>query len=95
MGVLKNLYQEIWEERAHECVNCGIAIPYPVVHNFAHIRSKGAQPALRETKSNINLLCSTVNREDGQPGCHELEHTYPDKKRERAAMKEPLAALDF
>jgi len=78
----KELYAEIWNERPHKCQVCGIAIKDPVVHNFAHIRSKGARPDLKYDKANIRILCSTVNRKEGI-GCHELEHTNPEKLKER------------
>lgn len=82
MGKLKDLYAEIWDEREHKCANCGYPIYYPVVHNFSHIRSKGARPDLKFDKNNIEILCSTVNRNSGV-GCHELHHTNPKKYKER------------
>jgi len=82
VGKLKDLYMEIWDEREHRCMNCGIPIPNPVVHNFSHIRSKGARPDLKYDKDNIEILCSTVNRFEGV-GCHELHHTKPQKFKER------------
>lgn len=84
MNKLKALYAQIWNERAHVCAHCGVFISGdPVVHNFAHIRSKGARPDLKYDKSNIRILCSSVNRRDGKRGCHELEHTNPTAYQER------------
>ena len=83
MSRLKKLYAEIWNERHHLCENCGIYIANPVVHNFSHKRSKGARPDLKYDKDNIEILCSSVNRYNGQTGCHELLHTNPEKFRER------------
>ena len=83
MGKLKELYKEIWNEREHRCTNCGMWIAYPVVHNFSHIRSKGARPDLKYDKNNIEILCSSVNR-FYEAGCHELSHTNPEKYRERS-----------
>lgn len=81
MGKLKDLYAELWYEREHCCSNCGEWIATPVVHNFSHIRSKGARPDLKYDKDNIEILCSSVNKQG--TGCHELSHTNPKKYRER------------
>jgi hypothetical protein len=78
----KDLYAEIWSEREHKCSNCGIAIREPVVHNFSHIRSKGARPDLKYDKDNIEILCSSLNYFD-RAGCHELSHTNPEKYKQR------------
>jgi hypothetical protein len=78
----KDLYAEIWSERPHRCANCGTTIRNPVVHNFSHIRSKGARPDLKYDKSNIDILCSSLNYLD-RVGCHELIHTNPEKYRMR------------
>lgn len=83
MGKYKDLYKTIWSERPHRCEVCGYPIHEPVVHNFAHIHSKGARPDLKMDKSNIRILCSSVNRNDGKRGCHELEHTNPKAFKER------------
>ena len=82
MGKFKDLYAEIWEEREHRCCNCGVWIGEPVVHNFSHVRSKGARPDLKFDKDNIEILCSTVNQVN-RVGCHSLHHTNPKKYRER------------
>ena len=76
MSKLKELYREIWDEREPRCVNCGVWIASPVVHNFSHIRSKGARPDLKFDKDNIEILCSSLNRPN-RVGCHELNHTNP------------------
>lgn len=82
MSKLKQLYKEIWENRPHVCEVCGEPIPYPVAHNFSHIHSKGARPDLKYDKANIQLWCSTVQREGR--GCHDLWTNSPDKFWERA-----------
>ena len=84
MGKLKDLYAEIWNERDHRCVNCGIYISRPVVHNFSHIRSKGARPDLKFDKDNIEILCSSVNRYDNKTGCHEFSHLKPSAYKARS-----------
>lgn len=76
---------EVWDEREHVCSNCGVPIPYPAVHNFSHIRSKGARPDLKYDKDNIEILCSSVNQ-NFRTGCHELSHTNPDKFKERSQL---------
>lgn len=54
----KSLFLEIWNERPHNCVKCGIFLGYePKVYYFSHIKSKGSHPELRLDKSNIELLC--------------------------------------
>jgi hypothetical protein len=78
----KELYLEIWQEREHRCVNCGMWIASPVYHNFSHIRSKGARPDLKYDKDNIEILCSSLNR-NNRIGCHELSHTNPKAFQER------------
>ncbi len=83
MGKYKNLYREIWNERPHVCEICGYPIKDPIAHVFAHIKSKGARPDLKYEKSNVRLLCSTWIRNDGKTGCHELEHSNPQKLKER------------
>jgi 5-methylcytosine-specific restriction endonuclease McrA len=83
LSKLKQLYKEIWQERPHRCEVCGYPISKPIAHVFAHIKSKGAHPSLKYAKSNIRLLCSTIIRSDNKRGCHELEHTNPEKFKER------------
>lgn len=85
MSPLKALYAEIWNERKHRCEVCGDPIREPVVHNFAHIYSRGAHPALKFVKLNIQLWCSTLTRRDKQIGCHESSHSSnPGAFRKRA-----------
>lgn len=83
MSKLKEMYLEIWNERPHKCELCGYPIREPIAHVFAHIKSKGARPDMKHEKSNIRLLCSSWIRQDGERGCHELEHTDPEKFRQR------------
>lgn len=59
-GELK-MFQEIWAERDHFCQNknCGVylgEVLQPIF--FSHRKSKGAYPALRLCKDNIDLLCA-------------------------------------
>lgn len=75
MSMLKKIYMEIWENRPHVCTNCGVPIHTPIIHNFSHIRSKGARPDLKYDKDNIEILCSSVNRHDKKVGCHESKHS--------------------
>lgn len=57
------LFLEIWAERVHQCVNCGVWLGNePRTHYFSHIKSKGAYPELRLQKSNIRLLCLTCHQ---------------------------------
>jgi hypothetical protein len=77
MSKIKDLYREIWAERAHVCAACGYPLSRPVANVFSHIKGKGAHPALKFEKSNIELLCSTIIRADGEIGCHESLHTNP------------------
>lgn len=86
MGKLKELYKTIWDERPHKCEHCGhpICVSEPIAHNFAHIKSKGSRPDLKFDKDNIRILCSTWNRHDNRRGCHELEHTNPEKFKQRS-----------
>lgn len=84
MSKLKQLYKEIWQERPHVCVVCGYSISRPVAHVFSHLYSKGAHPSLALVKANIQLMCSTIIRQDGQCGCHELSHTNPFAFKRRA-----------
>lgn len=83
MNKYKKIYMEIWHERPHVCAVCGEPISTPVLHNFSHIYTKGSQPALKMVKANIQVWCSSVNREEGR-GCHELWSTQPHKFWERA-----------
>lgn len=57
----KKLYKEIWEERQVSgfciCEECGKGIYEPKVHNFAHVKSKGAYPELKYDKTNIKIKC--------------------------------------
>jgi 5-methylcytosine-specific restriction endonuclease McrA len=57
------MFEEIWKERWHHCVNCGSNLGDELnVVFFAHIKSKGAHPELRLEKDNIQLLCFTCHR---------------------------------
>lgn len=58
----KELFMEIWAERPHRCVKCGVTLPEPMkAVYFSHKKSKGAFPELRLEKDNIELCC---------PECH-------------------------
>jgi hypothetical protein len=70
----KKFYHEIWSEREHYCEECfelyGNSNP-AMAHlgqflkpfMFSHIMTKGAHPALRHVKLNINLLCFKHHQE--------------------------------
>lgn len=80
---MKELFKEIWNERPHRCAVCGYPIHEAKAHNFSHVKSKGAHPELKHEKDNIEIWCSTLDRQDKEIGCHELNHTNPTKFRER------------
>ncbi len=60
------LFKNIWDERHHVCGVCGERLPWFDVKLCAHVLSKGAHPAMRLDKENIELLCF--------PHHHELDH---------------------
>ncbi|MEQ9091829.1 MAG: hypothetical protein RIE52_12105 [Balneola sp.] len=80
---MKALFKEIWNERPHRCAVCGYPIYEAKAHNFSHIRSKGARPDLKMDKDNIEILCSTLDRQDKEIGCHNAVHEKPSIYRER------------
>lgn len=54
----RDLFLEIWAERAHYCVKCGKFLGHtPRPEFFSHIHSKGSRPDLRLAKENIELNC--------------------------------------
>lgn len=54
----KKVFEEIWNERPHICVNCKDPLGNEAkTFHFAHIQSKKQHPELRLEKSNIALLC--------------------------------------
>ena len=58
-------YEEIWKERKHVCVSCGIELQgEPSTANFDHILEKSKYQHLRYEKENICILC--IN-------CHSLK----------------------
>jgi hypothetical protein len=65
------VFLEIWNEREHECVNCGMNLDRfvdeetgnPSTMLFSHIKTKGSKPDLKKDKNNIELLC---------PDCHHI-----------------------
>lgn len=62
----KELFEEIWNERAHYCENknCRKFLGQePSIQFFSHRKSKGARPDLRLKKDNIDLLCSSCHHE--------------------------------
>ena len=70
----KELFMEIWNERPHECVECGRILREPRPHNFDHIVTKWARRDLRYDKDNIQILCFA---------CHfyktnKLKYKWPD-----------------
>lgn len=68
--------REIWDERPHKCGVCGDKLPWFSVRLMAHVLSKGAHPAMRLDKDNIELLC--------YPHHHEYDHnTYKAVRDER------------
>jgi len=84
MSNYKQLYREIWQERPHVCVVCNYPISRPVAHVFSHLYSKGAHPSLKRFKPNIQLMCSTIIRQDGEIGCHEASHQKPEVFKRRS-----------
>lgn len=63
-GELK-MFKEIWEERSHFCQNkmCGRYLGENLMPIFfSHRKSKGAYPALRLCKDNIDLLCAECHQ---------------------------------
>jgi|688.fasta_scaffold410246_2 5-methylcytosine-specific restriction endonuclease McrA len=63
----KEMFLEIWSERAHICTNCQKTLgAEPYTFFFSHIKSKGAHPELRLDKSNIQLLCFDCHKEYDQ-----------------------------
>lgn len=53
-----DMFKEIWEERPHYCIECGIFLGNELnVSYFSHRKSKGSSPELRLNKDNIDLLC--------------------------------------
>lgn len=58
----RELFIEIWEERPHYCEHCGVFLgDEPLLHFFAHEKSKGSHPELRLVKTNIHLWCHTCH----------------------------------
>lgn len=54
----RELFEEIWNERPHECENCGRGLGSVAIANyFSHHKPKGKYPEFRLDKSNIDLLC--------------------------------------
>ena len=51
------LFKEIWSERPHKCVVCDAVLPVFTVRFFAHLLSKGSNPAMRLDKNNIEIMC--------------------------------------
>lgn len=82
---MKAVFAQVWASRPHVCSNCGYPISEPIAHVFAHIHGKNARPDLKYNPEYIRILCSTWIRRDGQPGCHELEHTNPKKYQDRSS----------
>lgn len=70
----KELFLEIWNERPHECVECGKYLKEPKAHNFSHIKSKWSRPDLRLDKNNIELLCFRCHFKKD----HWLNYKWPD-----------------
>lgn len=54
----KAIFEEIWNEREHNCYVCGCTIAEPRAINFSHLLPKGMYPEFRLDKNNIVLLCA-------------------------------------
>jgi hypothetical protein len=54
----KELFQEIWNNRIHNCEVCWNYISEPHTINFAHILSKWVYPEYKFISKNIALVCS-------------------------------------
>lgn len=71
-GDLIQLFEEIWNERKHICMKCGVSLgddPKPIY--FSHILSRGAHSELKMDKNNIELLCME---------CHQ-KHEFGDRNK--------------
>ena len=65
------IFEEIWKEREHLCVNCGRYLGEELnICFFSHIKPKSIYPELRLNKDNIELNCFD---------CH-FEHEFGIKK---------------
>lgn len=64
------LFEEIWNERRHQCEACFKPIDEACSHNFSHALPKNAYPDYRLDERNIDLLCMD---------CHNLWHQKYDK----------------
>lgn len=58
---------EIWAERPHHCLECGVFLAgdadgLPLKINLSHVLSKGAHPELRFDPQNIVLHCPRCHR---------------------------------
>lgn len=54
----KQIFLQIWEERAHVCENCGKPLgSVPKNFMFSHTKAKSVDPSRRLDKDNIRLLC--------------------------------------
>jgi len=51
------LFDKVWRERPHVCVECGKELKSPKPHNFDHIIPKSRGKAYRLDPDNIQILC--------------------------------------
>lgn len=56
-GSETEFFLSIWNERKHECEECGKELRNPRPHNFDHIKPKGMNQQDRYNPANIRILC--------------------------------------
>lgn len=63
------LFQEVWDEREHVCINCKLELGDEMrTFYFSHIKGKGSHPELRLLKENIQILCFECHTAYDQQG---------------------------
>jgi 5-methylcytosine-specific restriction endonuclease McrA len=79
---LKRVHREIWEERPHNCFNCGISNAL----TFAHLVPRSRRKDLIAEKDNLILLCMDCH--------HTLDHGDRQSLRTYPEILERIKALD-
>jgi len=67
------VYNEVWNERSHICVSCGIGLGNELkTYHIEHCLPKSVYPQYRHDKRNLFLICLD---------CHTLkENSFPTEK---------------
>lgn len=88
MSGQRELFLQIWNERAHRCTVCSSFLGHePLAHYFAHVLSKGAYPKFKLNPCNIVLMCLPCHSDFDHGNCNLDKFDYVNELKQELKEK--------